>query len=247
MLTPILLALAMDNVLTTLEKRAGERTIVWKSAIADRRPARCAGTRSSPASRPGRSRRLARAADELPDGQRISRPLDPGRRGRDRRTPTGCRARASSTSRRRRSACGPATRCPSGWTSRTSAAGPAASSCRRSVPADAPPGPLTRLRRRRQRGHGVRSVALSRRIRTRSTRSSTSSSRVRPREHAEPAAYRAGSRRGRQRRGARRAAADARRAAARPRPGRRHARPRVPAAAGRVDRAARSRVAGRRA
>jgi len=34
MLTPILVALATDNVLTTLEKRAGERTIVWKSAIA---------------------------------------------------------------------------------------------------------------------------------------------------------------------------------------------------------------------
>ncbi|HKD17116.1 MAG TPA: SpoIVB peptidase S55 domain-containing protein [Thermoanaerobaculia bacterium] len=33
MLTPILLGLAVDNVLTTLEKRAGERTIVWKSAI----------------------------------------------------------------------------------------------------------------------------------------------------------------------------------------------------------------------
>jgi SpoIVB peptidase S55 len=34
MLTPILLALATDSVLTTLEKRAGERTIVWKSSIA---------------------------------------------------------------------------------------------------------------------------------------------------------------------------------------------------------------------
>ena len=33
MLTPILLAMAIDNVLTTLEKRAGERTIVWKSSI----------------------------------------------------------------------------------------------------------------------------------------------------------------------------------------------------------------------
>jgi len=33
MLTPILLGMAIDNVLTTLEKRAGERTIVWKSAI----------------------------------------------------------------------------------------------------------------------------------------------------------------------------------------------------------------------
>jgi hypothetical protein len=33
MLTPILLGVAIDNVLTTLEKRAGERTIVWKSAI----------------------------------------------------------------------------------------------------------------------------------------------------------------------------------------------------------------------
>jgi len=33
MLTPILLALATDSVLTTLEKRAGERTIVWKSTI----------------------------------------------------------------------------------------------------------------------------------------------------------------------------------------------------------------------
>jgi hypothetical protein len=33
MLTPILLAVAIDNVLTTLEKRAGERTIVWKSAV----------------------------------------------------------------------------------------------------------------------------------------------------------------------------------------------------------------------
>jgi len=33
MLTPILLGMAVDNVLTTLEKRAGERTIVWKSAI----------------------------------------------------------------------------------------------------------------------------------------------------------------------------------------------------------------------
>lgn len=33
MLTPILLAVAVDNVLTTLEKRAGERTIVWKSSI----------------------------------------------------------------------------------------------------------------------------------------------------------------------------------------------------------------------
>ena len=33
MLTPILSALAIDNVLTTLEKRTGERTLVWKSAI----------------------------------------------------------------------------------------------------------------------------------------------------------------------------------------------------------------------
>ncbi|HEY3202809.1 MAG TPA: SpoIVB peptidase S55 domain-containing protein [Thermoanaerobaculia bacterium] len=33
MLTPILVAVATDNVLTTLEKRAGERTIVWKSSI----------------------------------------------------------------------------------------------------------------------------------------------------------------------------------------------------------------------
>ena len=33
MLTPILLAMATDSVLTTLEKRAGERTIVWKSSI----------------------------------------------------------------------------------------------------------------------------------------------------------------------------------------------------------------------
>jgi hypothetical protein len=33
MLTPILAAMAIDNVLTTLEKRAGERTIVWKSSI----------------------------------------------------------------------------------------------------------------------------------------------------------------------------------------------------------------------
>jgi SpoIVB peptidase S55 len=33
MLTPILAAMAIDNVVTTLEKRAGERTLVWKSAI----------------------------------------------------------------------------------------------------------------------------------------------------------------------------------------------------------------------
>ncbi len=33
MLTPILTALAIDNVLTTLEKRSGERTLVWKSSI----------------------------------------------------------------------------------------------------------------------------------------------------------------------------------------------------------------------
>jgi hypothetical protein len=33
MLTPILLGLATDSVLTTLEKRAGERTIVWKASI----------------------------------------------------------------------------------------------------------------------------------------------------------------------------------------------------------------------
>ena len=33
MLTPILTAVAIDNVLTTLEKRSGERTLVWKSAI----------------------------------------------------------------------------------------------------------------------------------------------------------------------------------------------------------------------
>jgi hypothetical protein len=33
MLTPILSAIAIDNVVTTLEKRAGERTLVWKSAI----------------------------------------------------------------------------------------------------------------------------------------------------------------------------------------------------------------------
>ncbi len=33
MLTPILAALAIDNVVTTLEKRAGERTLVWKSLI----------------------------------------------------------------------------------------------------------------------------------------------------------------------------------------------------------------------
>jgi hypothetical protein len=33
MLTPVLTAIAIDNVLTTLEKRSGERTLVWKSAI----------------------------------------------------------------------------------------------------------------------------------------------------------------------------------------------------------------------
>ncbi len=33
MLTPILSALAIDSVLTTLEKRTGERTLVWKSTI----------------------------------------------------------------------------------------------------------------------------------------------------------------------------------------------------------------------
>lgn len=33
MLTPILTAIAIDNVLTTLEKRTGERTLVWKSVI----------------------------------------------------------------------------------------------------------------------------------------------------------------------------------------------------------------------
>ncbi len=33
MLTPILAAVATDSVLTTLEKRTGERTIVWKSSI----------------------------------------------------------------------------------------------------------------------------------------------------------------------------------------------------------------------
>jgi hypothetical protein len=33
MLTPILSALAVDSVLTTLEKRTGERTLVWKSTI----------------------------------------------------------------------------------------------------------------------------------------------------------------------------------------------------------------------
>jgi hypothetical protein len=38
MLTPVLAAVAIDNVLTTLEKRSGERTLVWKSLI--RTPAR---------------------------------------------------------------------------------------------------------------------------------------------------------------------------------------------------------------
>ena len=33
MLTPILAAVAIDSVLTTIEKRTGERTLVWKSAI----------------------------------------------------------------------------------------------------------------------------------------------------------------------------------------------------------------------
>jgi hypothetical protein len=33
MLTPVLTAMAIDSVLTTLEKRAGERTLVWKSSI----------------------------------------------------------------------------------------------------------------------------------------------------------------------------------------------------------------------
>ncbi|MGH9367277.1 MAG: SpoIVB peptidase S55 domain-containing protein [Thermoanaerobaculia bacterium] len=33
MLTPILSAIAIDSVLTTIEKRTGERTLVWKSAI----------------------------------------------------------------------------------------------------------------------------------------------------------------------------------------------------------------------
>ncbi|MDQ5856941.1 MAG: hypothetical protein M3542_01505, partial [Acidobacteriota bacterium] len=33
MLTPVLAAIAIDNALTTLEKRSGERTLVWKSAI----------------------------------------------------------------------------------------------------------------------------------------------------------------------------------------------------------------------
>ena len=53
MLTPILTAIAIDNVLTTLEKRTGERTLVWKSSI--KTPGRnVRGTRSSPASRPGK-------------------------------------------------------------------------------------------------------------------------------------------------------------------------------------------------
>jgi hypothetical protein len=34
MLTPVLAAIAIDNVLTTLEKRTGERTLFWKSKIA---------------------------------------------------------------------------------------------------------------------------------------------------------------------------------------------------------------------
>jgi SpoIVB peptidase S55 len=33
MLTPVLAAVAIDSVLTTVEKRAGERTLVWKSSI----------------------------------------------------------------------------------------------------------------------------------------------------------------------------------------------------------------------
>jgi hypothetical protein len=33
MLTPVLAAVAIDSVLTTLQKRAGERTLVWKSSI----------------------------------------------------------------------------------------------------------------------------------------------------------------------------------------------------------------------
>jgi hypothetical protein len=33
MLTPVLAAVAIDSVLTTLEKRAGERTLVWRSSI----------------------------------------------------------------------------------------------------------------------------------------------------------------------------------------------------------------------
>lgn len=36
MLTPILAAIAIDSVLTTIEKRTGERTLVWKSSIRTR-------------------------------------------------------------------------------------------------------------------------------------------------------------------------------------------------------------------
>ena len=45
MLTPILAAIAIDNVLTTLEKRTGERTLVWKSADPDTGAHRALGLR----------------------------------------------------------------------------------------------------------------------------------------------------------------------------------------------------------
>ncbi len=83
MLTPVLAAIAIDNVLTTLEKRSGERTLVWKSAI--KTPGRDVrwDTVFSGLSGAGRGGDLARAPRELPDGQRIPGPLHPRRGRRD--------------------------------------------------------------------------------------------------------------------------------------------------------------------
>ena len=105
MLTPILSAIAIDSVLTTIEKRTGERTLVWKSAITTPDRVIPWNTVFTGLARARGSGGVARAPDELPDGQRIPGPDDhrarrghpplgppPERPGRQRRGRTGAGA-----------------------------------------------------------------------------------------------------------------------------------------------------------
>ena len=173
MLTPILLGMAIDNVLTTLEKRAGERTIVWKSAI--RTPERTVNWNSvfTGLLRPRGGGRLARAADELPDGQRIPGSRDRGRHGRA--EPLGSAAERPHRPRRGAEGAGASRREDPGL------GGPGGLPRRAAArrhdgrhPGGRASRAADRVRRRRQRRDGIRPLALSRRTRTTSTRCSTS-------------------------------------------------------------------------
>jgi hypothetical protein len=222
MLTPILLAMATDNVLTTLEKRAGERTIVWKSSIAtDDKPVRWDSVFSGLTAREEAVGSLALLTNYLMANEF----RDLSIRGVEVEITHSDRLQSARivNVEAQKERVRPGDTVPV-WVDLEDFRGgsrPRRHDGRRS-PENTPPGPLTLFDGCRKRGDCSYDLALYRPIRTRTIRLLESCLGVRPPPQLNLLAYRAGRRCRGQRRAPAGAAADAGRPAARiSRPGRR--------------------------